>query len=289
VIHGLGFSKSDMEKFRGVLQYNSLQTMQNILSVAKSVPKNYETIVEAVLGAVNLTKEVADAITSLWEKQVVKDACDQAKQSGIMIPSTADYLLTNAIRFMDDTWVPSNEDIFRLKLKTTGIVTTTFETQGMEFTIIDVGGQRAERRKWLHCLDDVSSIIYLASLDEYNIMLEEDHNVNRFQESLKLFKETTGSQYFQPACAWILFLNKSDLLREKIKKEPVNKYFDDISEEDGSDFDQCCKYFQSKYEECFSGKKLYTFVTCALDTSNCEKIFDAIKESILEESMTFAW
>lgn len=40
--------------------------------------------------------------------------------------------------------------------------------------MFDVGGQRAERRKWIHCFDNVNAVFFLASLSEYNMVLTED-------------------------------------------------------------------------------------------------------------------
>ena len=42
--------------------------------------------------------------------------------------------------------------------------------------MIDVGGQRSERRKWIHCFDKVTSIIFLAVLSEYDQVLIESNN-----------------------------------------------------------------------------------------------------------------
>ena len=61
----------------------------------------------------------------------------------------------------------------------------------VHFRLVDVGGQRSERRKWIHCFEDVSSIIFIASLAEYNLRLVEDSAVNRLgnhrNRDLRLF------------------------------------------------------------------------------------------------------
>jgi G-protein alpha subunit len=36
------------------------------------------------------------------------------------------------------------------------------------YSVVDVGGQRSERRKWIHCFDDVRAIIFLEGLAGYN-------------------------------------------------------------------------------------------------------------------------
>ncbi|VTJ82582.1 Hypothetical predicted protein [Marmota monax] len=40
--------------------------------------------------------------------------------------------------------------------------------------IVDVGGQKSERKKWIHCFENVMALIYLASLSEYDQCLEEN-------------------------------------------------------------------------------------------------------------------
>ena len=40
--------------------------------------------------------------------------------------------------------------------------------------MIDVGGQRSERKKWLRCFDSIQAVIFIASLAEYDQVLAED-------------------------------------------------------------------------------------------------------------------
>jgi hypothetical protein len=57
----------------------------------------------------------------------------------------------------------------------------------MNFRIVDVGGQRSERRKWIHCFENVTSLIFLVALSEYDQKLLEDGSQNRLEESKALF------------------------------------------------------------------------------------------------------
>jgi len=117
--------------------------------------------------------------------------------------------------FSSDDFVPTNQDMMRCRIKTSGIQTVDFDVEGHKFTVVDVGGQRSERRKWLHCFDDVTSIIFLAPLDEFDMYLEEDDEICRLTETLSLWSELTSSQFFKPSI-WILFLNKHDSLKKKL-------------------------------------------------------------------------
>lgn len=59
----------------------------------------------------------------------------------------------------------------------------------MPIRIVDVGGQKSERRKWIHCFENVTSLIFLASLSEYDQVLEESGTIVRLH--LSQFKQET--------------------------------------------------------------------------------------------------
>jgi len=288
VLHNDGFSTLEVEKFRAALQENTLFSMQKIVLHEELIPEPLKAVAQTVLDAVDLST-VADEIAKLWEDPAIKDAFEKRIAHGIHVPATAPYFFENVKRFVDPSWAPTNEDVFRAKMKTTGISETSFSEGGMQFVLIDVGGQRSERRKWLHCFDDITSIIYLAALDEYNMTLEEDNKTNRMEESVRLFAEVSSSSFFKPSCSWIVFLNKSDLLKEKIAKDPLSNYFTDISAADGADFDKCCEFIRKKYEEAFQGVgQLFVYITCALDTRNCKRVFTAVKDTVASSALSKA-
>lgn len=41
-----------------------------------------------------------------------------------------------------------------------------------------MGGQRSERRKWIHCFENVTSVMFLVALSEYDQSLHETSEVN---------------------------------------------------------------------------------------------------------------
>jgi hypothetical protein len=90
--------------------------------------------------------------------------------------------------------------------------------------MIDVGGQRSERRKWIHCFEDVTAIFFCASLSEYDQSLREDNQTNRMHESLKVFKDISNNKWFFKTPI-ILFLNKKDIFEKKIKEVDLKVCF----------------------------------------------------------------
>jgi hypothetical protein len=64
------------------------------------------------------------------------------------------------------------------------------------YSMFDVGGQRSERKKWIHCFEAVTSIIFCVALSEYDQVLLEESSQNRMNESLVLFESVINSRWF---------------------------------------------------------------------------------------------
>jgi len=287
VLHLNGFSKSEIAKYANVLKDNLLTAIKLLIENAKKsnykLAKKNKAPADKILQSTRLTVELVSDIKKLWADKGIKKAWQIRNQ--FQIPGVADYYVDHIDRIAEEDYVPTNEDVFRAKLKTTGVTETKFELQKVTFNLVDVGGQRTERRKWLHCFDSVTSVLYLAALDEYDMTLAEDNVTNRMTESLQLFGEVSGSQYFQKT-SWILFLNKSDLFETKLKENPqgLKKLFPDYS--GGTDFEAGVEFVKGKYKERFSGNALYIYQTCALDTQNIERVFAVVKDTILLKNLT---
>lgn len=96
------------------------------------------------------------------------------------------------------------------------------------FRMFDVGGQRSERKKWIHCFEGVTAIIFCVALSGYDLVLAEDEEMNRMIESMKLFDSICNSKWFVETSI-ILFLNKKDLFEEKIVRSPLTICFPEYS------------------------------------------------------------
>ncbi|RTG87265.1 guanine nucleotide-binding protein G(s) subunit alpha [Schistosoma bovis] len=81
--------------------------------------------------------------------------------------------------------------------------------------IVDVSGQRGERKKWIQFFDNVTAILYLVDCSGFDKTLLEDHRQNRLIDSLEVFEQAWNNKYLRKV-PMIVFLNKIDLLEEKI-------------------------------------------------------------------------
>merc|ERR1712194_532850 len=83
-------------------------------------------------------------------------------------------------------FLPSTEDILKVRDPTRTIETLDFSYGKAKFRVIDVGGQRMERPKW-NLTGEITAVIFVCALTEYNQVLCEDVKQNRLKESLNLF------------------------------------------------------------------------------------------------------
>ncbi|EJW81779.1 guanine nucleotide-binding protein alpha-6 subunit [Wuchereria bancrofti] len=148
--------------------------------------------------------------------------------------------------------------------------------------MIDVGGQRSERRKWIHCFDDVNMVLFVVAMSEFDQADPEDEK-NRMIQSYRIFKTIAQSDYFKNSSI-VLFLNKYDIFQEKIRYSSLKKcwpeYGGDNSVED------CTKYLENQFQRCISNKqKYFAFVTTATDTKNIDLMFSLAVSHIVNQNL----
>lgn len=77
-------------------------------------------------------------------------------------------------RFFDKNYIPTDQDLLRSRLRTTGITETIFDLSQLTYRMFDVGGQRSERKKWIHCFENVNCLLFLVAISGYDQCLVED-------------------------------------------------------------------------------------------------------------------
>jgi len=65
---------------------------------------------------------------------------------------------------------PSLKDIVRMREKTIMVQELKFKLEDQTvISLLDMGGQRKERKKWIHQFQNASSILFIASLSEFDM------------------------------------------------------------------------------------------------------------------------
>ena len=208
-------------------------------------------------------------------------------RSEFQIVESVKFYFQEIDRIMKDGFLATQADMLYARVRTSGIVTERYKIDGSLFEMYDVGGQRNERKKWIHCFDDVTAVIFVAALSEYDQKLFEDANTNRMTEALDLFDEICNNRYFSSS-SMILFLNKKDLFADKIRVKDIKDTpaFADFSGGLG-DYDLGIEYFLGKFLELNKNpeRTIYHHATCATDTGNVSTVFNACKDIILRGNL----
>ena len=193
--------------------------------------------------------------------------------------------------------MPSDQDILHARVKTTGVNEVKFVLDSLTYRVVDVGGQRSERKKWIQCFEGVDTILFLVAISEYDQLLFENQAVNRMDEALTLFDSICNSPWFLKTSI-ILFLNKTDIFKEKLHTSPLSKQFPEyqgkphdfqiarpclLIRADGSDFSEACDYLLNRFISLNrrKNKQIYTHFTCATDTTQISFVLDAVKGMLL--------
>ncbi|XP_072310820.1 guanine nucleotide-binding protein G(q) subunit alpha-like [Eucyclogobius newberryi] len=292
IIHGRGYSEEDRRDFTRLVYQNIFTAMQSIIQAMNMlhIPYMFEenkahakVITEVDIEKLyRFSKLHVDAIQSLWIDPGVQE-CYCRKREYQLSDSTK-YYLNNLDRIGDPAYVPSQQDVLRVRVPTTGIIEYVFDVEKVVFRMVDVGGQRSERKKWIHCFEYVTSIMFLAALSEYDQVLIESDSVNRMEESMALFQTILQSPWFIHASV-MLFLNKVDLLKEKIMYSHLVDYFPKY---DGpkQDTKEASEFILNMFLSLQPDQKMfYSHFTCATDTNNIRFVFSVVKDHILQSNL----
>lgn len=169
---------------------------------------------------------IRQTISQLWQLELLKDACKRG-QYGLM--DSGPYFLDNIDRTFANNYLPLEQDVLRARKATQGVHQYNFKLDTGSFSMFDVGGQRGQRKKWISCFSGVTSLLFVASLSEYDQMLFEDKDQNRMRESITLFASIVSLPWFEDT-AVILFFNKKDIFASRIEAVPLKDTFPEFEE-----------------------------------------------------------
>ncbi|XP_061582732.1 guanine nucleotide-binding protein G(s) subunit alpha-like isoform X2 [Cololabis saira] len=240
-------------------------------------------------------KEFYDHAKTLWQDEGVRACWERSNEYQLI--DCAQYFLDRVEVVRQNDYTPTDQDLLRCRVLTSGIFETRFQIDKVNFHMFDVGGQRDERRKWIQCFNDVTAIIFVVASSSYNMVIREDNQTNRLQEALNLFKNIWNNRWLRTISV-ILFLNKQDLLAEKVLagKSKIEEYFpdfaryttpDDAIPEPGEDPRVTrAKYFiRDEFLRISTASGdgrhyCYPHFTCAVDTENIRRVFNDCRDII---------
>lgn len=290
MIHSGGYPAAERKAFVAIIHQNVLAAMQVLYGGLSKFQIQIETPgldeqAQAFFEGLNATITAApvDLFSVLWRDQGIQSVYGQRRL--LQLSDSTGHYMDSLARICDAGFAPTDTDILYARIPTKGVHEYRFHTKNPDFTfrMTDVGGQKAERRKWMQCFDDVTSVIFIAALSDFDqVAAESEGGGNRLQESLKLFKQVMKGKFLKKSTV-ILFLNKLDIFTRKIGQgNTIKQHFPKYSGAEG-DVDAIQKFILDLFST--EKKELYPHFTTAIDTRNIDFVFQSVKDTLIHDGL----
>jgi len=301
ILYGGGFTDEEKAGYRVDIINNAVDGMAELVTGMATLGIQYkggaaiESLGRDLLGYKHregshvLGPGIGTTIKRLWGDAGVKECF--ARRHQLQIPDCVGFFLDNIDRIVAEKYEPTNEDILLARKQTTGVVEHSFTFEEgtkdeMTLVFVDVAGQRNKRKKWIDHFDNVTAVIFLVAVSEYNQVLWEDADTNRLIESKNVFKEMLSNDYFTET-KFILFLNKKDLFESKIKEgHHLKTNFPEFTGPDG-DVGAAMKFMKETFltGSAKERERITPFDTVAIDPNNIKLVFLEVKDKIFKEKL----
>lgn len=181
--------------------------------------------------------------------------------------------------------MPSLQDILHARKSSKGITEHEFIIRSVPFRFVDVGGHRSQRQIWYRCFEDMRHILFFVASNEFDQFTYDEQPQNRLVESTDIFELICNNKALVNVSI-ILFLNKTDLLADKIVDTSIADYFPSFSGDphrliDVQHFE--VSLFDHRRKD--RSQLLYHHFTTAVDTENCMMVFRDVRDTILHQNI----
>ncbi|XP_067406127.1 guanine nucleotide-binding protein G(z) subunit alpha isoform X2 [Emydura macquarii macquarii] len=195
IIHSGGFNLEACKEYKPLIIYNAIDSLTRIIRALATLKiefhnpdRAYDAVqLFALTGPAEskgeITPELLGVMKRLWADPGVQECFCRSNE--YHLEDNAAYYLNDLERIAALDYIPTVEDILRSRDMTTGIVENKFTFKELTFKMVDVGGQRSERKKWIHCFEGVTAIIFCVELSGYDLKLYED---NQTLEDQKIYE-----------------------------------------------------------------------------------------------------
>ncbi|PVH89202.1 G protein alpha subunit [Cadophora sp. DSE1049] len=290
-----GFTKNEKEEWRVIIFNNILDGLRMTIDAMDEFGITFEfDNTTAHLPVIMQEKDLRPyepipveylrAFKDMWKDPGIQKAIERGNE--FALHDNLAYFFQDLDRLFNKEFIPTDQDVLRARLRTTGITETVFDLGSLQYRMFDVGGQRSERKKWIHCFENVNALMFLVAISGYDQCLAEDKDGNQMQEALMLWESIANSHWFKNS-ALILFLNKMDLFKAKIAISPITKFGFSDFQGDPRDPQQTSKYFMDKFVALnrSPGREVYSHFTNATDTDLLKVTMASVQDMIIQKNL----
>jgi len=299
VHYGKGFTKEERLSLRWTIYQNIYQAMKTLCEenknekYGKNDPKILKDL-EAVRtyedngDTVVLDTVLGNQIKRLWDSESIRETYKHRTEF-FFANDEVHYFFKNIEDIMKTEYIPTEEDVLRCRWISTGVKREIFDIDSIPCELLDVGGQRSERKKWVKCFQNVYIVLFVVAISEYDQVMYEDEDENRVTDALNLFEDICNSKWFCDTNV-VLFLNKIDLFNEKVKDVPLKTYFPAFDPKETKENPEALAkeardYLKYEFEaRNHQERPVIVKVTSATESADIRVVFDETIKSIVKKN-----
>lgn len=244
------------------------------------------------LSKMKFTPRLVEVIKEVWNSDYGVFVWENRAE--FQVTDSLEYFVKSVDRLGAEDYIPTETDFLLCRLRTIGIAEQTFLYKKVKLFVVDLGGQRSERKKWIQCFDGVTAVLFVVSMSGFNQTLFEEGTVKRLTEAKELLFKTMKFLPFRET-PFILFLNKEDILKEKLNKleeqgADLEAYFPGIKLDNNkaSVLNTVKEYLKNEFLNYITPEqrsRIIPHYITATDKDTFIKVFDSATKIVLDKAL----
>jgi len=289
-----GFTEEERCAMKQVVKVNLISDIKELIEALKrsgqSVAAELSNSIEAVSGLElnddELIPEIAEEISRIWKDPIMQVTYKEANSIGI--GDNASYFLDKVTQIAEPDYLPSDEDLLKSRIRTTGIANLDFLINDLKTKLFDVGGQKGERARWQRCFKGVDFLLFVVSLSDFDQCMFEDESIRRTDDSKELFGQIANNQIFEDKPIFLI-LNKVDIFKKKLAANPekFRQAYPDFTG-DISDEQACIEHVKQTFLKQLNKDRqldrawVETITACAMEENSIRDLFQKVARKVLD-------
>lgn len=286
-----GFTNADRLHFKDVINVSIISDFQLLIDDLRKSTYSYPDELDDVMDqikALEVTDEIEHSISALiervWEDPSMKRI--YAESNSVGIAENFDYFLNKIGQIAEQNYMPSDLDILKARIRTTGNSDLKMMIEKVKVQLVDIGGQKNERKHWEGCFSHLNYVIFVQALSEFDQVLFEDKITSRVADSLGIWEMILNKPVLQNLPIFLVF-NKQDLFEQKIQKNPERflESFPDFKG-DTKNVSECLEHVQNTFLNVAPParrSRIISIFTCAMDECSISKLINTVAQQIVAD------
>ncbi|KAH0786939.1 Guanine nucleotide-binding protein subunit alpha [Histomonas meleagridis] len=289
-----GFSEEERMAMKSVININLIYDIKALIDAQK---RNGQSVAAELSGCIDdisslqlnedeLIPEIAQEIKQIWNDPIMK--VTYKENNSIGIGDNAAYFFDKVEQIAQQDYVPTNEDLLKSRIRTTGISDINFFIDNnIKTQLVDVGGQKSERARWPRCFQGVNFLLFVVSLSDFDQCMFEDEATTRTDDSKELFGSIANSEVFKNKPIFLV-LNKVDVFKAKLENHPekFQQAYSDFRG-DTSNPDECIEHVKQTFLSELKPDRaesawVQVIPTCAMEEQSIRNLFQIVAQKVVE-------